>query len=401
MTTFAELERRIEPAKNLLGYFDQQALASYLNEPEKYLIETDSFEGRLTVTSSYCDELEQSDRTDEYIDVRFGYRSLANGDLALVLWLPDLERATKHQAKWIGFLLRNPTWTQDTDDRFLKWAMRYLEGSWDVDNGPRHYLAKTMSTINGLAKEILGFPLFKYAIDPSLSFPAAENTHRYQDAHKCLYGFLIDGIDKDCLLGLAAHIGESAQFASDKSITAITKLLPELAAPSKFAEATSLVSKQRRIATHAVRPKAERFPAFTTFTSDLILCLDALKELLTALELRLGIKGDVAEKRNNAKARLPRIDGQVHDFASIREASKMVGKTVQKVEFGIREDIKNVHGSECVLIYFTDGTILGIDTGSNAFNVSSSREDLAPAAFQVDFRLTWVPGLQAPGEGHS
>jgi hypothetical protein len=97
--TSAEIEERIAPAKHLLGYFDQQALASYRNEPEKYVIESDSFEGRLTVTSSYYKELEEVDRTDEYLDFRFGYRTLANGDLAIVLWIPDLQKATKHQAK--------------------------------------------------------------------------------------------------------------------------------------------------------------------------------------------------------------------------------------------------------------------------------------------------------------
>ncbi len=33
----------------------------------------------------------------------------------------------------------------------------------------------------------------------------------------------------------------------------------------------------------------------------------------------------------------------------------MEGKTIEKVEFGFRKDIKNVHGSEALVIYFTDG----------------------------------------------
>lgn len=400
MTTIAELEKRIAPASHLLGYFDQQALASYRNEPEKYVIETDSFEGTLTLTRSYYEALEESDRSNEYLNIRFGYRSLANGDLALVLWLPDLEKATRHHDKWLGFHFRNPAWTQGTDDRFLKWAMRYLEGSWDVDNGPRHYIAETMNTINGLTKEIVGVPLFKYAINASLSFPAAENTHRYQDAHNTLYGFLIDGIDKNCLTKIADHSGKQANFGSDRTIDSITKLLPQLGAPSKFAQATSLVSKQRRAAAHAVRPSAERFAAFSTFTNDLCLCLDALKELLNAIESLLGVTGASAKKRNDAKERLPHIGKHVHDFASIRSASRMAGKTVKEVSYGIREDIKDVHGSECLLINFTDGTILGIETGSNASNISSSWDGLRPEEFRADFMLTWVPPLDAPEKSH-
>jgi len=59
----SELEQRIAPAKHLLSYFNQQALASYRNEPDKYILESDSFEGRLTVTDSYYLELEKGDRT--------------------------------------------------------------------------------------------------------------------------------------------------------------------------------------------------------------------------------------------------------------------------------------------------------------------------------------------------
>jgi hypothetical protein len=271
--------------------------------------------------------------------------------------------------------------------------MRNLEGSWDVDNGPRYYIGETLNTINGLTKEIVGVPLYKHVIDASLSFPAAENTHRYQDAHKTLYGYLIDGIDKDCLAKLAVHAGKPANFGSDKTIAAMTKLLPCLEKPSKFAEATSLVSEQRRLASHAVRPKAEKFLAFSSFTNDLALCLEALKELLAALESLLGVTGTLAQSRNEAKARLPRIDKQVHKFASILQASQMTGKTVQKVEYGVREEIEGVHGSEALLIYFTDGTILGIQTGSNIFNVTSERDDLRPEQFEIDLALNWVPAL--------
>ena len=393
--TLTELERRIAPAKHLLGYFDQQALASYRNEPEKYVIETDSFEGTLTVTGPYYEELERCDRADEYLNFKFGYRSLADGDLAVVLWLPDLEKANKHQNKWLGFLLRNPVWTTDPDERFANWAMRYLEGSWDVDNGPRHYIAETMNTINGMTKELVGLPLFKHAIDASLGFPAAENTHRYQDAHKVLYGYLIDGIDKDCLAKLATRTANPSTFGSDRTTEALMKLLPALRAPSKFAEAAALVSEQRRAAAHSVRPKAERFSAFTAFTNDLTLCLEALNELLGALESLLGMVGTVARDRNEAKARLPHIVGPAHSFASIRLSSGMVGKTFLKVEYGVREDIEKVHGSECMHIHFTDGTILGVETGSNAWNIASSRSDLLPEEFRADFSLTWVPSLDA------
>jgi hypothetical protein len=395
----ADLEKRIAPAKHLLGYFDQQALASYRNEPEKYELETDSFEGRLTVTSTYYEELDAAGRTDEGLDLQFGYRACANGDLALVLWLPDLEKATAHQARWVGFHLKNPEWTEDSDERFSNWAMRYLEGSWDIDNGPKFYLAETMATINGLTEEIIGIPLFEHRIDASLGFPAAENCHRYQDAHRVLYGYLIDGISRSCLSKLATHLAIPSKFESDRTVAALTKLLPALESPSRFADALALVSEQRRIATHKVRPPAKRFEAFATFTKDLVLCLDALKELLRALEQALKVDGIAAQQRHDAKRRLPMLNKEVHHFASIRQSSQMIGKTIERVEYGERETIEGVHGSEGLLIHFTDGTILGIETGSNASNITSSRDDLRSEDFHVDLALSWVPTLRAPKDG--
>src|SRR5215831_16945001 len=54
-----------------------------------------------------------------------------------------------------------------------------------------------------------------------------------------------------------------------------------------------------------------------------------------------------------------------------------------------RHDIKNVHQSELLLIYFTDGWIMGIDTGSNAANLRHKPSQ--PEDFHVDFCMNWVP----------
>jgi hypothetical protein len=113
-------------------------------EPQKYTLQTDSFEGSLTVTNDYYEELERAERTNEYLDLRFGYRTLTDGDLAVVLWLPDLDKAKAHQARWSGFRLRSPIWTNEPDERFGRWVSRYLEGSWEIDNGPRFYLSEIL-----------------------------------------------------------------------------------------------------------------------------------------------------------------------------------------------------------------------------------------------------------------
>ena len=43
----------------------------------------------------------------------------------------------------------------------------------------------------------------------------------------------------------------------------------------------------------------------------------------------------------------------------------MKGKTVKTVKFGIGEHHKKLHQSDVLLLEFTDGSILSIQTGSN------------------------------------
>ena len=91
----------LKSAAHLLGYFDPQVLASYRNEPHKYLIESDSFEGRLRITEEYYRELARLGKTDERVYVDFGYRTLEDGSLAVVAWLPDLfEKSRSHVPRW-------------------------------------------------------------------------------------------------------------------------------------------------------------------------------------------------------------------------------------------------------------------------------------------------------------
>ncbi len=126
----------IQYPKGLIGFFDQQVLAAYRNDPHKYEITSDNFEGTITVTDEYYRELEAVEGTKEYLNIRFGYRTLIDGNLTLVVWLPDLlEKSKHHAAKWAAFHINTEDW-MEPDERFENWVRRYIEGSWDVDNGP-------------------------------------------------------------------------------------------------------------------------------------------------------------------------------------------------------------------------------------------------------------------------
>ena len=377
----------------LLGYFDQQVLASYRSGPHKYSIASDYFEGSLSVTNEYFMELEAAGRTNESVSVRFGYRTLRDGNLAIVAWLPDLfEKSKAHIERWAAFRLKNPEWKKtDHDERFSNWLRRYIEGDWNIDNGPLFYLGEAIKTVNGLTSELVGVPLYKHEIEQTLGFPSAENTHRYQDAHKALYGYFIDGLDKCCIVALGSKLGRTLKVNSKKTIEAITDLFPGLQTAPSFTVATKLVSEQRRLASHGVRPKSENFSAFSKFTEDLTLCLKAVEELLAVIENEFGVDGEDARKRHEAKEWLPKINHLRRPHSSIVEATRMEGKTVEKVEVGYREDRKGVHGSEVIIMHFTDGSIMGLETGSNAANVSSRSDGVRPEDFHVNFRPQWVP----------
>jgi hypothetical protein len=389
-----EIQSTAEKLRDLLGYFDPAVLSSYRNEPHRYVIQEDDFEGRLEVTSEYYRELDAAGAADESISIRFGYRSLSSGQLALVVWLPDLfEKSKRHIPRWKAFLLPDAGWSSH-DERFRKWVRRNLEGSWEIDNGPLHYLAETVKIINGLTTEVVGTQLYKHVPDATLGYPAAENTHRYQDAHEGLYGYLIDGLDKDCISRLAARLNRPSSIGNEKTVQAVLKLFPTLKT-GQFEAAASLVSEQRRLAAHSVRPSATDFPAFSQFTADLSLCLAGVRELLSILEHEFGVSGEHAYERSQAMKHLPRIVRGPEPNYSINKAAGLKGKTIEKVEFGFRQEIEGLHNSEAIVLYCTDGSIMSIDTGSNVGDVVRNETKLRPEDFHVDFWIEWVPELSA------
>ncbi len=363
----------------IVGFFDQRVLASYRSEPDRYILETDHFEGHLRAV---VDD-EGIPVVGDSLDIRFGYRTCASGDLALAVYLPDLVE------KSAAYHLESPEWTAEPDKRFEMWKARYLEGSWNIENGPRYHLEETIATINALCTEVVGQALFRFSNNPALNFPVAQNTYTYQDAHRELYGYVLDGLDKQTIERIAAHQGLTLKTSSDQTLKALEKALPAL--PPGLRCALDKVIAEWGNAGHGVRPPAQRFLAFEEFTTDLEAVVTGLRELLATLENVLGMSGERAQKRQQAKVWVPRIDRPPMGHYAIAQLPTIVGKTVERVEFGFCEHREGVHESEGMILHFTDGSILGIDTGSNACDVADKHEDLQPDDFHVDFMLKWVP----------
>lgn len=278
----------------IIGYFDPAVLAAYRAEADKYVVKTDYFEGEVSITTPYYKSLSKSDADSAYIHVKFGFRTLANGSLALAAYLPDLvDQSESHIPRWRGFLLRNPDWSDyDEDERFAKWIKRYFEGDWDIDNGPTHYLGEEIRLINGVTCEAVGMSLFALEHEPQITFPTAQNSHRYEDAHQDLYRIIHDALDKDCVERLGARIARPITAKSSKTMAALRTLLPALASDIAFTEPLEHVSEQRRKASHRQRPPALPFRAFEAFTHDLDKCLTALRMLRQELEKELANGGE-------------------------------------------------------------------------------------------------------------
>jgi len=371
----------------IVGFFDQKVLASYKSEPDKYILETDYFEGHLRIV-----DRDEVDLSTDYINIQFGYRTCRSGDLALAVYLPDLfEKSPAHVQRWAGYQVKDSALITEQDSRFEMWKARYLEGSWDVENGPRYHLGDTIGLINALCIEKVGKALFKYVDNPALNFPIAQNTHAYQDVHRELYGYIIDGLEKETIVCIAAHQGLTLNINSDNTQKALKKALPTLSPSAVLWRALDKVSNERRNAGHGVRPPAQRFSAFEKFTSDLEETVIGLIEVLTLLENVFRMDGERARKRQQAKKWLPQIVQPPEAHYSINQIRSIIGKTVERVEYGFCQSIKGVHQGEAIILHFTDGSILGIDTGSNAVNVADDYEGLQPEDFHTDFMLCWVP----------
>ena len=112
------------------------------------------------------------------------------------------------------------------------------------------------------------------------------------------------------------------------------------------------------------------------------------------IESEFGVDGKGAHGRHEAKKWLPKIAAPANPHGLILQVSRMKGKTIDKVEYGTREDIKQVHGSEAIIIYFTDGSIMGLDTESNAFNVAESEQPFRAEDLHIDFMVHWVQPLK-------
>ena len=382
----------------LVGFFEADVLNLYTSHPDKYELDTDYFEGVIQITNAYFYKLESSEKHIERIHIRFGYISKKDGTPCIAVVLSDLKEAPEtEQKKWGPFLVDKSFLAQE-DNRFKMWYDRYIEGSWEVENGPRKRLSCVIQKINACCKTLVNQPLYSEVPDKSIVYPISQNSHAYEDAHQRLYGFLVDSLSKECLLELANLRNKTILEAEQmKPTTLLRHVFSEFDKQSKLHTLLSKVSEKRSKPSHGVRDPAEEFNAFENFWSDLEIAVEVYEELLELIESEFSVSSEHELRRHQIMNGLPKIVGDVESHYSICQSTKMEGKTVEKVWFGMREEIEDVHQSEVLYIKFTNGEILAIETGSNALDFLH-RNGINPNELSVDLMLTWVP---APSNGSS
>ena len=354
----------------IIGFFEADVLSYYEKNPHKYELDTDYFKGILKSTDTHYYKLESCGMLDEYISqIRFGYHSKKDGTLCIAVYLPDLDKVSEtERKKWFAFRVEKSLLSTD-DERFQMWCDRYIKGSYDVQNGPRERLACIIEKINACCKTLVCKPLYTVIPDISVCYPSSQNTHAHEDAHENLYGFLIDSLSKDCLIALANLRKKTILNPQNmKSTTLLRHVFTEFDKHSKLHTVLSTISQQRGRASHGVRPPAREFDAFGAFYRDLEDTTEAYEELLGLIESEFGVSSNHELERHEIMNRLPKIDKNksIESHYSICEASRMESKTIEKVWFGLREDMKGEHQSEVLYLKFTDGEVLAMETGSNA-----------------------------------
>ena len=378
----------------IIGFFEADVLSYYENNPHKYELDTDYFKGILETTDAHYYKLKSCGMLDEYISqIRFGYHSKKDGTLCIAVYLPDLDKVSEtERVKWFAFRVEKSLLSTD-DQRFKMWYDRYIKGSYDVQNGPRERLACIIEKINACCKTLVCTPLYTAVPDKSVRYPNTQNTHAYGDAHENLYGFFIDSLSKDCLIALANLRNKTILNPQNmKPTTLLRHVFDEFDEHSNLHTVLSTVSKQRGRASHGVRPPAIPSDAFGNFYRDLEDAAEAYEKLRGLIESEFGVSSNHELERHEIMNHLPRIDKNktIEPHYSICGATRMEGKTIEKVWFGMREDIEGVHQSEVLYLRFTDGEVLAMVIGSNASDLERNPA-MKPDDIAVDFLLTWVP----------
>lgn len=381
-------------ADRFMVVFRPEVLAQYDAQPHKYKVERSDFEGEVSVADTYAESLDYDVPREYQIRVRFGYRRLKSGDYAVAAFIPDFQNyGDGHLPLWHPYMVAADEIDPGTDHRFEAWAARYLLGSWEVDNNVLERITAQLRLLNGLTAQVLGHTIFHQVENAHLKTPASESDHAYQDAHKELYGLLLDGLNVVTVDEILARSGNIAPKSAKFTRKRLEAALGGSACPTLWA-ILDTISYERGKAAHKIRPAAQPCRAFDQFVQDLERVEIGVGELTCALETLLGVKVRSAAARHDALERMPAIVRKPPNTAANSYLHRATGKRLVKVEWGPVEDSEHCHRREVVQLHFEDDSILWLDTGSNAGNLAMKNEGIQPSDFDVYVWAGYVPSLE-------
>ena len=206
--------------KRFLTYFDRIVLCRYRSRPDLYRVQEDDMGGELEVLS------DENGNGMPYFRVRFGFRRLTDNRTCVAAFRPDLEKISdKELQAWIADLISKPIFAQ-TDSAFKRWSERTLNGSWESEDGPLRKIERELETIRSITKFQFGRPLFRFAHNPALRYPVAENSEAFEFAALEMFRLVVDGLTLKVLKFLATH--QSVTLDTDpKTLNTLKAILPE------------------------------------------------------------------------------------------------------------------------------------------------------------------------------
>lgn len=367
----------------ILAYFSRDVLTVYRASPHLYELEEDDMGGKLELADNGNDG-------DEWFQVRFGFRRQADGIVCLATVAHDLKHLPdKDRMIWVAYLLDSVVFAE-VDPSFDRWVNRNLEGSWEVDDGPKQRIQREIHLVCAMTQQFLGLPLWRYRSNRLINYPVSENTDAYVKAHLELYRLVIDGFDPKAIVALAERRGVKLTDHS-RTLGSLRESLPDRIAKAVY-DPLAKCRDQRNRNHGGLDEPVKRFAAFDSFHRDVERLAAGLRALREWLESEFSADAEACLSRYQTFARLfPKFIGPPRPELKAGELERVVGKTISRVEFGEEEPVERVHRAEGIILHFSDGSAVSIRIGSNAGNISDEFDGLKAEHFSTDLMIFWAP----------
>jgi len=306
----------MEEVLDNLAFFRSEILSVYIGRPDKYIVEFGLYGGHIKSL--------QGTPQENVIDLRFAFRELPDGELAIAAFKPDLENNTaeSERSKWSGFELSPSDFREHIDPNFKEWVSVYLMGNWAKETPPLQQVVDQIKSVNAISAVVAGCDVFSVDCDTfsayhnellSLRFPFANNTHAYEDAHRELYRYINDAICIECVnkLGKLLKIKPTTSKKGFKALRAVFQGAHDLL------DSLGEISRHRGKSVHKVRPSAVRYEAYKHFVTDLERLARGVENLVCILESEF----DISRKKALALVGLPKYSKEATENQEINSLS--------------------------------------------------------------------------------